>query len=248
VVSHDGIVFSLGNRWPDGSFRDPNCGNATWGCQPWGFPIPGFGTFIKADNGIETKLNSLLASLEKPYSEESGWGVTFAYTYNNGHENRNNAYNNDEHYVFDYPNPDEEGFHRSLGLARHRLVTTGILDGFWGITFSGKLTLASPEPKESLNCHDAPDFNHCFWDPFTPRLTIGYKQLDLAAEKRFKLGDEMALRVRIDVLNAFNWRNWTDYDTWHGDPVNANPTFGNINGLGITYPTRMVKLSGGFSW
>ena len=69
VVSHDGIVFTLGNRYPDGTFRDPNCVGATWGCQPWGFPIPGFGTLIMADNGIETELDSLLVSLEKPYTE-----------------------------------------------------------------------------------------------------------------------------------------------------------------------------------
>jgi hypothetical protein len=249
VRSYDGIVFSLGNRWPDGSFRNPACGDATWGCQPWGFPIPGFGRLIKADNGIETKLNSLLLSLEKPYSEASGWGMTFAYTYSDAHENRNNAYESDEHYVFDYPNPSEEGFHRSLGLPRHRLVVTGILDGFWGVTFSGKLTLATPKSLESLNCHDVPDFNHCFWDPFTPNITFGHKQLDLAMQKRWALGGDMSARLRVDVLNVFNWRNWTDYDAfWRGDPVNASPTFGDRNGLGIIFPTRMIKVSGGFTW
>ncbi|MEO8160701.1 MAG: TonB-dependent receptor [Arenimonas sp.] len=249
VVSHDGIVFSLGNRFPDGSFRDPNCVGATWGCQPWGFPIPGYGTFIKADNGIETKLDSLLVSLEKPYSEASGWGMTLAYTYSDAKENRNNAYNSDEHYLFDYPTPDAEGFHRTLGLSKHRLVMTGVLDGWYGSVWSGKLTLASPTPKESLNCHDI-GFSNCFWDPFTPNTAIGYKQFDLAAEKRWSLGNDMSIRLRMDVLNVFNWYNWTDYDTWHGGPgaAGANPTFGQRNGLGITYPTRMFKLTGGFTW
>jgi hypothetical protein len=250
VVSHDGLIFSLGNRYPDGSFRDPNCGDATWGCAPWGYPIPGFGTFIKVDNGIETKLDSLLVSMEKPYSD--GWGMTFAYTYSNGHENRNNAYNNDEHYVFDYPSPEEEGFHRTLGLAKHRLVVTGVLDGWYGSLFSAKLVLASPTPKESINCHDAPDFLHCFFDPFTPRQAIGQKQLDLAAEKRWAITETMGIKFRIDVLNAFNWHNWTDYDTWHGGPGPApggfNSHFGERSGLGTTYPSRMFKLTGSFDW
>jgi hypothetical protein len=243
-------VFSLGNRWPDGTFRGPNpeCQGATWNCQPWNFPVPGFGRLIKADNGIETKLSSLLVSLEKPYSEASGWGVTFAYTYSDARENRQHAYESDEHYVFDYPSPDQEGFHRSLDLARHRLVATGILDGWVGMQFSAKLVLASPTPRESLNCHDTPDFFHCFWDPFTPRQSIGFKQLDLAAEKSFHVWGDTSMKFRLDLLNAFNWRNWTDYDTWHGDPVNANQNFGERNGLGIALPTRTWKLTGGFTW
>jgi outer membrane receptor protein involved in Fe transport len=64
IRSYDGIVFTLGNRWPDGSFRNPANPNATWGGQPWDFPIPGYGRLILADNGIETRLNTLLLSAE----------------------------------------------------------------------------------------------------------------------------------------------------------------------------------------
>ncbi|HKN77650.1 MAG TPA: TonB-dependent receptor, partial [Lysobacter sp.] len=71
IESKEGIVFSLGNRWPDGSFRDPSVPGATWGNQPWGFPIPGFGTLIKADNGIETKLNQFLVGIDKLYTTQS---------------------------------------------------------------------------------------------------------------------------------------------------------------------------------
>ena len=248
VVSHDGIVFSLGNRFPGGTFRDPNCVGATWGCQPWGYPIPGYGTFIKADNGIETKLDSLLVSLEKPYTKDSPWSLNFAYTYSNAHENRNNAYQSDEHYLFDYATPADEGFHRSLGLPRHRLVVTGFIDGAWGMTYSAKLALASGKPKEGLNCHDVPDFNHCFWDPFTPGYAIANKQLDLAVQKTVDFTEDMHLRFRVDIINAFDWHNWTDYDTWRGDPVNPNPNFGNRNGVGTEYPPRMIKATVGFTW
>ena len=126
VESHDGIVFALGNRYPGGTFRDPNCVGATWGCQPWGFPIPGYGTLIMADNGIETENNSLLVRSRSCTREDSRWGFTIAYTYNDATENRGNAYNFDEHYSFDYPNLDDVDITRSLGLARHRMVATGI--------------------------------------------------------------------------------------------------------------------------
>ena len=251
VKSHDGIVFSLGNRWPDGSFRNPANPNATWGGQPWGFPIPGYGTFIKADNGIETENNSLLVSLEKVYTQASRWGMTVAYTFNDGKENRNNAYNSDEHYIFDYPSPSEEGYHRSLGLARHRLVMTGIVGWENGFTLSSKLVLASPTPKEALNCNDVQSFDYCFWDPFTPNNAIGEKQWDIAAEKTWDIGgsDDMQFRVRADLLNVMNWRNFTDYDNWRGGPGETSPiSYGQRNGPGQANLPRTLKLTAGFSW
>ncbi|MCW8807337.1 MAG: TonB-dependent receptor, partial [Rhodanobacter sp.] len=246
IVSHDGIVFTLGNRHPDGTFRPAG---TTWGGQPWGDSIPGYGTLILASNGTQTKLNSVLVSLDKPYTHESGWGVTLAYTYSDALENNNNAYSSDEHYSFDYPNLGSRTFTRTLGLARHRLVATGIYDAIWGITVSSKLTLASPTPQFSIDCHNAVDWNHCFFNPFTPNKTIGYKQFDLALQKEWSVGGDVKFRIRGDMLNVFNWRNYTNYDTWRGGPApDVNTNFGNRNGDGIAYPTRMFKLTAGLTW
>lgn len=246
IRSKDGIVFTLGNRWPDGSFHQ-NPGQ-TWGGQPWGQAIPGYGTLILADNGIETKLNTLLLSLDKPYTVESGWGVTMAYTFSDSEENRFNSAAFDEHYLFDAASIDSQPFLRSAAIARHRFVATGILDVPWGITVSSKLTLASPQTKDAVNCYDVEIEGNCFFDPFTPDTTLGFKQFDLAAEKVFKFGGDFALRVRADVLNVFNWKNWQDYDTWRGGFNSPNPNFGDRSGLGIAWPPRQVKLTVGFAW
>ena len=247
IVSHDGIMFNLGNRRPDGTYFPPN---ATFGGGPaFGFPIPGYGNLILANNGIRTKLNSILLSLEKPYTRVSGWGMTVAYTLSAANENHPSAYESDDVYVFDYPNLNGARFNRSLGLPRHRLVMTGIYDGFWGITFSGKLTLASPIPLLAVNCHDTTDFSNCFFDPFTPKGAIGYKQFDLAVQKEWNAGPDVKFRIRGDLLNVFNWRNYTNYETWRGGPSpDFNPTFGQRNGDGIAFPTRMFKLTAGLSW
>lgn len=248
IESHDGIQFALGNRWPDGSFRNPAVPGATWGSQPWGFPIPGYGTLILADNGIETNVTQLLLSIEKPYTSSSQWGFTVAYTFSDAEENRNNAANSDEHYLFDYSGQEGQPFTRSLGIPRHRLVATGIVD-FWGFTVSSKLTLASPTSKEAVNCHDTTSFDNCFFDPFTPKDTIGFKQFDLAVQKEWDTGAGVKLRVRGDVFNVFNWQNFTDYDTWRGGPSpDSNANFGNRNGTGTVWPPRMFKLSFGLDW
>jgi len=247
IRSYDGILFSLGNRWPDGSFRDPAKPDATWGNQPWGFPIPGYGTLILADNEIETKLNQFLLSIEKPYTQHSPWGVTVAYTFSDAKENRLNAAQNDEHYNFDYPGLDGRPFIRSVGIPKHRLVATAFGD-FWGMTFSSKLTLASPNPKDSTNCRDTVSTDNCFFDSFIPEGTIGFKQLDVALQKNWDTGTDLQMYIRGDVFNVFNWKNYTDYDTWRGDPVNANPNFGSRNGNGTVWPPRMFKLSFGLNW
>ncbi|UHQ19158.1 TonB-dependent receptor [Lysobacter sp. KIS68-7] len=248
IVSKDGIVFSLGNRWPDGSFRNPDVPGATWGNQPFGFSIPGFGTLIKADNGIETKLNQFLVGIDKLYTTDSPWSVTVAYTYSDASENRFNAANSDEHYLFDYPNLDGQPFLTSVGVPKHRLVVSGYGDIVWNMQVSAKLTLASEYPKDSVNCFNAASFNNCFFDSFQPDVTFGYKQFDVALRKTWDTGTDLKLWMRVDAFNLFNWRSWTDYDTWRGGPGEPNPTFGNVNGTGLQQDPRFFKLSMGFDF
>lgn len=246
IRSKDGIYFRLGNRYPGGSFRDPAFPNATWGRQPWGQAIPGYGSLILGQNGIETKLNSLLLSIDKPYTEESPWGVTLAYTYSDAKENRVSA-SNGETYVFDYPEAGDT-FYLSNGVPKHRLVATGIYGFPWDLTLSAKLILESPTPRSATNCYDAVSNDNCFFDPYETSQTIGFKQFDLALQKVWDTGTDLKLKVRADLLNAFNWRNWTNYDDWRGGPGVANPNFGHRSGNGILWPTRTFKLSFGLDW
>jgi outer membrane receptor protein involved in Fe transport len=248
IRSHDGIVFTLGSRFPDGSFRNPAVPGATWGNLPF-IAIPGFGTLIKADNGIETRLNQFLVGLDKGYTTDSPWSLTVAYTYSDAEENRFNAASSDEHYLLDYPSTDGLPFQMSVGVPEHRLVVSGFADIFWDMTFSGKLTLASPYPKDSTNCHDTTSFNNCFFDEFVPAGDIGYKTLDMSLRKSFNTGTNFTPWVRVDVINLLNWDNWTDYDTWRGGPIpDFNPNFGEVNGFGINGDTRTWKLSVGFDF
>lgn len=240
ILSHDGILFSIGNRRSDGSFFPPG---TSFGNSP-GADLPGYGRFFLGNNAVETRLTSVLLSLEKPYTRSSAWGMTVAYTYSDAKENRNNS----DIFTFDYPNLDKVGFTSALGVSKHRLVTTGITD-FWGMTLSGKLTLASPPAREALNCHDTTDFSNCFFDPFFVNQRIGFKQFDMALQKEWDVGSDIKFRIRGDLLNVFNWRNYTDYETWRGGPSpDFNPNFGNRTGDGIILPTRTFKLTIGYAW
>ena len=238
VLSHDGIVYAVGNRLADGSFWEPG---RTFGNPPPA-NLEGNKRVLIGDNGVETRLNSVLLSLEKPYTNDSGWGLTAAYTYSDAKENRNNS----DTFTFDYPNLDDVAFTEALGVAKHRFVASGTVDGPWGITFSGKLTLASPIWRESLNCLDGPTL--CYFQPYRADTTIGYKQFDIAAQKNWQV-DGVRFFVRGDLINAFNWKNWDNYDSGRGSLADGpNENFRHRTGLGISGPTRYLKVSAGFNW
>lgn len=243
ILSHDGILFTMGNRYPNGEFRSNPA--LDWGGQPWGESLPGWGRFFLGDNAVETRLNSVLLSLEKPYTAESPWGMTLAYTYSDAKENRSNS----GQFSFDYPSLEDVAFTDALGVAKHRLVATGIVD-LWGFTASGKLTLASPKAVEAINCYAVSVAGNCYFDPFRPDETIAYKQLDLALQKEFDTGSDIKMRIRGDVLNVFDWNNYGpgEYHNWRGGNGRADPLFGEQTGYGVERPTRTFKLSVGLSW
>jgi hypothetical protein len=243
VKSEDGIYFSLGNRWPDGQFRTPG---TTWGGQPWGNGIPGLGSLIIGRNGMETRTGQLLLSLEKPYTSESGWGASFAYTGTDSEENRSNVASSDDTYVFDYPTPAEFGFKTSTGVPKHRLVATGIFDIPWEMTLSAKLQVATPRYYGINNCFNSPNDSYCYPDPVKPDTTIGYKQLDLAFQKQFTFADDFGIRLRADILNVFNWSNADRREENIGQFYVPNPEFMTVRSY--YQPTRTFKLSFAANW
>ncbi|TCO40850.1 TonB-dependent receptor [Dokdonella fugitiva] len=247
ILSKNGFVFTLGNRYPNGAF---------WmnGGQPWGNGVPGFGALIIGNNGIETKTTQVLLSAEKPYTRESGWSASIAYTYTNAKQNRDI----NEHYAFDGETIGDYPFITSNAAARHRLVATGSIDGPWGFLFSGKITLATPIPHNDIGCFEDPNRffpsgAHCGPVASIPGGQdlgfgghfLGYRSLDLQATKNFDLSAGLSAYIRIDFLNVFNFKNYNDV------LVSSNGTFSQTvaiyNPVGnITGVPRTMKVTAGF--
>ncbi|HEX7817627.1 TonB-dependent receptor [Dyella sp.] len=247
VNSYDGLIFQLGNRYPDGAFYHGSD-------AAFGNPIPGFGSMIYASNGVTTKTTQGLISAEKPYTPESHWGATIAYTYTVSRFNHDQQ-SLDDQYAFDYPTIGDYPF---IGgpVAKHRLVTTGTFDGPWGFMLAAKLTLATPTADPGQACFGTDltptgCIGYTGTPPGTGKFIIGgkvfgYRDLDLQATKNFKVWGDVNAYVRLDVLNVFNWHNYNDYITDYGSngvmnrtPVTYNP-IGNI----IDVP-RELKLTVG---
>ena len=246
ILSHDGFAFVLGNRYPNGNFFDnpqlcdPNA--APGRSQPWGCGVPGedYGGLILGRNGIETRSTQLLLSAQKPYTKASGWGVSLAYTFTDAEQNRDI----NEHYSFDYPDLSYWPVLVSNSVPRHRFVATASMDGFWGITFGGKLVLATPEYGYSGVCGPDPtdpNLSACPPHAGKPDSTFGYKSVDLQATKEFELGG-IQLYGRLDLLNAFNWKNYDGliYTVTDGNLDVRYNNAGNITGV-----PRTVKFEVG---
>jgi outer membrane receptor for ferrienterochelin and colicin len=238
IMSYDGLAFTLGNRRPDGTF---------WlgGGQPWGNGVPGFGALIVGNSGIETRTTQLLLSAEKPYTEASHWGATFAYTYTSAQQNRDI----NEHYSFDGETIQQYPFILSNAAPRHRLVSTATLHGAWDVTYGVKLTLATPTPVDGFACFNTPQASgaNCVPAAGTAQDLLGYRQLDLQATKNFEVAPGHTIWVRFDALNILDSHNYADsaQNFSNGTTYNQNPikyvTTGNIVGVPAT-----LRISAGY--
>lgn len=248
VNRFNGVVFTLGNRWPNGAFWQG-------GSQPWGQSIPGFGSLIIANNGLTQKTQQLLISAQKPYTPESHWGINIAYTYTKAKQNNDNQdvtdqYAFDEATIQDYP-------YLTSAVAKHRLVVSGSNDAPWGLLIGYKLTLATPIPAINLACYGAPPpgdgsvGSGCIPYSYTPSGSrflsgpiFGYRSIDFQITKNFKIYQNVSGYVRFDLLNAFNWNNYSDYNYNPGSNGVLNRVLATYNPVGNIYGTpREVKLT-----
>ncbi len=237
IESKDGFVFTLGNRRRDGSFWGP----VPWGgpAQPWEYPPPGLaGNLIIGSNGIETRSTQILLSAEKPFTEESKWGATLAYTHTHAKQNRDI----NEHYAFDEVNIGQYPFILSNSAPEHRFVGTFSYALPWDFLVGAKLTVASPIPGNTISCLPGGfSFNNgapCTAVGVEPSGG-GYQSLDLQVTKNFNIFDKADAYLRLDLLNVTNHDNLVDYQYSSTRPdgivdsARFNPN-GNITGTPFT--------------
>ena len=210
INSYDGFVFTLGNRRPDGSFWGP----VPWGgpAQPWLYAPPGLsGNFIIGNNGIKTRTKQLLLSADKPFTRESHWGATVAYTYTDATQNRDI----NEHYAFDGEWIGAYPYITSNAVSKHRIVATASYNAPLGFVIAGKLTVASPIPKNDIEFLTAPGAHFPSGAPGSAVAYtapgIGYRSVDMQITKNFNVQDVSTMYVRFDLLNVFNVKNYIDY-------------------------------------
>lgn len=207
ILSHDGLIASLGNFYGDGTwyFYDTQ----RWAGYDGLVANAGGGSLYLFDNAKSSRTTQLLLSAEKPWSVESPWSASLAYTYSRAKERL--ISNGD--YQFDYAFAKMSPFVLSNQVPKHRFVAAASVDVSPGVVFGAKVVLESPKPLTAFdgdNADPADGFNYNYIKISQfPKKNFGYRSLDLQATKDFKLPGSTAMQLRLDVLNVFNTRNYS---------------------------------------
>lgn len=257
----DLISQTPGNRNPDGSYFNPllTSGAVT------GFFQNGQQDYLTLQqNDGRNESTELELSLVKPYTKESGWSASLAYTYSMAWQNGGVSY---------WPNQGSQGVtptstYASLGyqnvttghermmpsasVPRHLIVATYDHDLPWNMNVAFKMTLETPTPIYYL-CYPAYD-SQC---PQTPGLSetvlllhlnelFMYRDVDMQLTKNFDLPHGIRPYVRLDVLNLFDSAN---YDPAYVTSINeATRVASNEGNPALLGPMFTAKVTAGVSW
>ncbi len=213
--------------------------NGLGGCCNTAPVIPfGYSNVLIGFDGLDTRYKALYATLDKNYTRASGWGVNVAYTLSESEQNGGDLFS------LDGLTPDAYGFRPRSGDERHRLVVSGIVDLPLGVRLSTLTTLGSGsayqvtdatlgfEPGQLRQTAAYPDKN-CIGGVFA------FCEVNLTLAKTFKAFGLGETEVAVDVLNAFNNKNYRDFDGFFSNTDPLLPgTAANANNIS-TLPRRI---------
>lgn len=190
-------------------------------------PLPGFTLDIMPGSpyGVvlhntdkKTQSSSVLVSIDKPYTEASGWGVGVAYTYQRARQQGG------DNYSLDYVDP--AGYPADHVGEKQHLVLNGIVRGPWDTRLTGIFTYGSGLPYDYFANVPGCDYNCIFYK--NGKYGQKYLNLDLSIAKEFRWGESQALELRFDVMNVFNRDVDNGYinNQYNWGTTNPNPDFG----------------------
>ena len=181
----------------------------------------GYSNVLIGYDGLDTRYKALYVTLDKNYSKASGWGVNISYTLGKGEKNGGDLFSLDE------VTPDDYGWRASVGDERHRVVLSGIVDLPLGFQFSTLTTLGSGQAYNITDTTNgtAPGqrvFTTGYPEKNCIKGLFAFCEVNVTLAKRFAVfGNEDQLEAAVDVLNAFNNKNFTGFD--EGINLSATP-------------------------
>ena len=195
IRSNDDIAFFPANR----SLFDRD-GNGVLDFIATPNDFGNFGNVVTGINGQDTRFNGLFMTLDKPYTEASGWGIGVAYTLAFAKQ-RGRTFN------FDWINPDTAPFRKNAADERHRIVINGIVDLPYGFKLSTLTQLASGQPFNVVDLSQGFGRNVRVENSGDQPGLFGFKQVDLRLQKDFDLPGERRLSLFAEAINVFNTDN-----------------------------------------
>lgn len=204
--------------------------NGLGGCCNTAPVIPfGYANVLIGYDGLDTRYKALYFTLDKNYTRASGWGVNVAYTLSKAEQNGGDLFS------LDGLTPDAYGYRPRAGDERHRLVLSGTVDIPLGFRLSTLTNLGSGAAYQVTDATKG-------FEPGQLRQTAAYPtkncigglfaycEVNLTLAKTFRAFGFGETEVAVDLLNAFNNKNYKDFDGFFsatdpllpGSPENGN--------------------------
>lgn len=214
--SHDGFIFVRGNRMPDGSYTPAGPAFIRDNFPPEGRPAGYTGRLNIGSSEGKSRYTALYVQADKPFTEDSRWGVTLALTVSDAKSNQARAYGEAE--MFNAGEQDAYGWQPVHGLERWRFVGSGILGLPYDFRLSTNVILSSG-PRfgfvtfagSAQPCGGCIPFNEA--GVFGPKKDIAFQQVDVRLSKRFQTPWGHEVEGSFQVYNLFDSVNRT-YSTW----------------------------------
>ncbi|MBX9706669.1 MAG: TonB-dependent receptor [Caulobacteraceae bacterium] len=213
--------------------------------QPYAFND----SIFYSDHNREREYMAMYLTIDRPYTEESGYGFNIAYTLADGEQNGSRG-DGTGNFDFDYATVALSPFYNLAGVERHRIVASGTVRLPYDFRLSSIVTLGSGRPFTGFpGITGAPiEWNAYFPEKraFLPGLNFAYRQVDLRLARPFELWNGTRMELTLDAINVFNFRNYSGYNqTINLDGNNPalrrpNPLFGTPTAQFV--PTQSFQL------
>ncbi|MFC3580506.1 TonB-dependent receptor [Sphingomonas hylomeconis] len=178
----------------------------------------GYANALIGYDGLDTRYKALFVTVDKPYNQSSGWGVNLAYTLSKGEQNGGDLFS------LDAPTPDQYGWRPRNGDERHRVVFSGIVDLPAGFQFSTLSTFGSGQAfRLTDGTNGATSGQNTFSGRYPNKNCIGgvfaFCEVNLTLKNTVHIlgGDA---EVAVDLLNAFNNKNFSGFDDFFNNQIN----------------------------
>lgn len=196
----------------------------------------GYANVLIGYDGLDTRYKALYFTLDKHYTERSGWGVNLAYTLSKGEQNGNDLFS------LDGTVPDSYGWRARPGDERHRVVLSGLVDLPWDMRFSTLSTFGSGRAYQVVDATNGFDNGQLRITSAYPEKTcvdgiFQFCEVNLTLAKFIKLDEDKEIELAVDLLNAFDNTNYAGFDGFFNATDPLDPA---IEGNSIlTLPRRL---------
>ncbi len=198
----------------------------------------GFGTILYSSYSRRTWYDAVFVTAERPFTAESNWGFTFAYTYAHSKQLGNENKIEGTAFGFDFFHPENLRKVRGDNDERHHVTASAIYGLPWDVRFSTLLTLGSGVPFTIFDfSNSAASIGWNAGNPPRKRNIFGlwaYESLDLRLAKEFVITGGVRAGLQAEVFNVTNFKNYCGFETAPG-PNLGKPT-------NCQYNTRRAQL------